>query len=75
MYRCGLKEYIQVELKLYKPKTIEEARHAAKIIKQKLKFKMSSFKEDEDQNSSKKESNKCRYCGDKWASGHRSLKF
>lgn len=44
MYRYGLKEYIQEELKIYKPKTIEEARHAAIIIKRKDKLKMSSFK-------------------------------
>ena len=49
MYKSGLKEYIRAELKLYKSQTIEEARHATKLIEQKHKFKMSSFKEDEDQ--------------------------
>lgn len=70
MYRCGLKESIRAKLKLYKPQTIEEARHATKLIEQKHKLKMSSFKEGKwkQQYLGKKESNKCRYCGDKWTS-------
>eukprot|EP00253_Pinus_taeda_P030576 PITA_30576 len=38
MYRCGFKDYIHKELKLHKPKTIEEARHAAIIIERKYKL-------------------------------------
>jgi len=37
-YRCGLKEYFMEELKLYKPKTIEEARHATIIIEREYKL-------------------------------------
>ena len=75
MYKCGLKEYIHVKLKLYKPQTIKEVIDATKLIEHKQKFKLSSFKEVEDQQqyASKKESNKYRYCGDKWTSGHRCL--
>ena len=46
-------------MKLYKPKTIEEARHATVIIEQKHKFRMSSFKKDEGQQQySRKKRNK-----------------
>jgi len=75
MYRCGLKDYICAKLKLYKPQTIEEARHATRFIEQKHKFNLPSFKEDKNQQqySGTKETNRCRYCEDKWTSGHRSL--
>ena len=35
MYICGLKDYIRSEVKLWKPKTIEDARYATKLIEQK----------------------------------------
>lgn len=38
LYCCGLKDYIWEELKLYKPQTIEEARHATIIIERKYKL-------------------------------------
>lgn len=56
MFRCGLKEYIRVEL--YKPKTIEEARHVAKIIEQKHKFNKSYTMSEKSSNYSKGKSSK-----------------
>jgi hypothetical protein len=38
MYMCGLKDYICSEIKLWNPKTIEDDRHAARLIEQKNKF-------------------------------------
>jgi len=38
MYICGLKYYIRSEVKLWKPKTIEDARYAAKLIEQKNRY-------------------------------------
>jgi hypothetical protein len=43
MYICGLKDYICSEIKLWKTKTIEDDRHATKIIGQKNKFNRPSF--------------------------------
>jgi hypothetical protein len=43
MYICGLKDYIHREIKLWNPKTIEDARHAARLIEQKNKFNKPSF--------------------------------
>jgi len=51
MYRCGLKDYIQEELKLYKPQTIEDARHAAIIIGRKYKLHKASYASNEKSNS------------------------
>jgi hypothetical protein len=43
MYICGLKDYIHREIKLWNPKTIEDARHVTRITEQKDKFNKSSF--------------------------------
>jgi hypothetical protein len=43
MYICGLKDYIRSEIKLWNPKTIEDARHAARIIEQKNMFNKPTF--------------------------------
>jgi hypothetical protein len=43
MYICGLKDYIRSEIKLWNPKTIEDARHATRLIEQKNKFNKPSF--------------------------------
>jgi len=47
MYRCGLKDYIYKELKLHKPKTIEEARHIAIIIERKYKLHKEPYASNE----------------------------
>jgi hypothetical protein len=87
MYICGLKDYIRSEIKLWNPKTIEDARHAARLIEQKDKFNKPSFAGPEASNKysnekpnkystdksnpDKKWVNKCRYCGDNWFPGHK----
>ena len=43
MYICGLKDYIRSEIKLWNPKTIEDARHATRLIEQKNKFNKPTF--------------------------------
>jgi hypothetical protein len=43
MHICGLKNYICSEIKLWNPKTIEDARHAARLIEQKNKFNKPAF--------------------------------
>jgi predicted Zn-ribbon and HTH transcriptional regulator len=43
MYICGLKDYICSEIKLWNPKTIEDARHATRLIEYKDKFNKPSF--------------------------------
>lgn len=50
-YHCGLKNYIREELKLHKPKTIEDARHAGIIIKRKYKLHKASYATDEKSNN------------------------
>jgi hypothetical protein len=86
MYICGLKDYIRSEIKLWNPKSIEDARHATKLIELKDKFNRPSFAGPEasnrysnekpnkystdKSNPDKKWVNKCRYCGDNWFSGH-----
>ena len=47
MYRCGLKEYIREELKLYKSKTIKEVRHATLIIEKKYKLRKTPYANNE----------------------------
>lgn len=51
MYHCGLKDYIREELKLHKPKTIEEARHTTIIIEQKYKLHKAPYTSNERINS------------------------
>ena len=59
MYIYGLKDYIQSELKLWNPKTIEDARHASKLIEQKKKIYRPSFiKTDRSNKISDKRTNK-----------------
>ena len=43
MYICGLKYYIRSEIKLWNPKTIEDARHTTRLIEQKTKFNKPTF--------------------------------
>lgn len=43
MYWWRLKDYIRAKLKLYKPQTIEEARHATKLIEQNKKINKLSY--------------------------------
>jgi len=43
MYICGLKDYICSELNLCNPNTIEDARHATRLIEQKSRFNKTSF--------------------------------
>jgi hypothetical protein len=43
MYICGLKDYIHSEIKLWNPKTIEDARHIVRLIEQKIKFNKLAF--------------------------------
>lgn len=38
MYICGLQDYIRSEIKLWKPKTIEDARYATKLIEPKNRY-------------------------------------
>jgi hypothetical protein len=59
MYICGLKDYICSEIKLWNPKTVEDARHATKLIEQKNKFNRPSFTGPEGSNKySNERSNK-----------------
>jgi len=51
MYHCGLKYYIQKELKLHKPKNIVQASHAAIIIEQKYKLHKPLYVSDDMANS------------------------
>jgi hypothetical protein len=80
MYICGLKDYICSEIKLWNPKTIEDARHTTRLIEPKNKFNKPAFTGPEastiysnekpnkystdKSNPDKKWVNKCRYCGD-----------
>jgi len=43
MYICGFKDYIQSEIKLWKPKTIGDARYVAKLIENKNKYNKPSY--------------------------------
>jgi len=40
MYICGLKHYSRIEIKIWNPKTIEDARHAARLIEQKKQVQL-----------------------------------
>lgn len=43
MYISGLKDYSCVDIELWKPNTIEDARSAIRLIKQKNRFSKTSF--------------------------------
>jgi hypothetical protein len=47
MHICGLKDYIRNEIKLWNPKTIEDARHTSRLIEQKNKFNKPTFRSPE----------------------------
>lgn len=51
MYRYGLKDYIREELKLHKPKTIEDVRHTTLIIEQKYKLHKAPYASNERTNN------------------------
>jgi hypothetical protein len=70
VYIGGLKDYIRSEIKLWRPKTIGDARQATKLIeKNKVnKYTLPHMRDDDKhrrQDIDKKWVHKCRYCGDK----------